>query len=48
MIFRFVSAVIRQTVFKNVFISVDNPNRLFHQHRKDAMAQKRYSVFNRL
>jgi len=30
------------------FISVDNPNRLFHQHRKDAMAKKRYSVFIRL
>jgi hypothetical protein len=42
-----VPAVIRQTVLKNVFISVD-VFILFHQHRKDAMAQKRYSVFIRL
>jgi hypothetical protein len=46
MTLRFVPAVIRQTVFKNVFISVDDL--FFHQHCKDAMAQMRYSVFIRL
>jgi len=45
MILKFVPAVIRQTVFKMFFISVDD---LFHQHRKDAFMKKRYSVFIRL
>jgi hypothetical protein len=48
MTLRFALAVIRQTCFKNVFISVDDLIALFHQPRKDAMAKKRYSYFNRL
>jgi len=47
MILSFVPAVIRQTCFKNVFISVGEFY-LFHQHRKDAIAQKPYPVFIRL